>query len=103
MVCRAAQVAHAAGGQHRLLDLQAAARVRAVGVQVDRSQHAAVGTADRKGGVDRSEQLVPEPNLLRISGLAKAHQRQLGEHDVMRQRLTQLTIDTPLVGAEDGS
>ena len=100
VVHRAAQVAHAAGRQHRLLDLQHAPRVAAVGVQVDGGEHAPVGAADGEGDVDRAQQLVPVAHLLRIGGLREAHQRQLGQHDVVRQRLAQLSVDATLVGAE---
>ena len=100
VVDRAAQVADPAGAQHRLLDLQDAARVVAVGVQVDRREHPAVGAADREGDVDRAEQLVPVAHFARIVRLAEAHQRQLGEDDVMRQRLAHQLVDAALVGGE---
>ena len=100
VVHRAAQVAHAAGAEHRLLDLQHAARIAAVGVQVDRRQHATVGAADRECHVDRAEQFVPVAHFLRVGRLAEAHQRQLRQHDVVRQGLAQLAVDAPLVGAE---
>jgi hypothetical protein len=39
--------------------------------------------------VDGAQQLVPEAHFLRIGWLAKAHQRQFRQHDVVRQRFTQ--------------
>ena len=44
------------------------------------------------------EQLVPVAHLLRVVRLQEAHQRQLGQHDVVWQCLAQLTVHTPLVG-----
>ena len=93
----AAQVAHPTGAEDRLLDLQHATRVAAVGVEVDGSKHAAVGAADRKRHVDRPQQFVPKAHVLRVVGLAKAHQGQLRQHDVVRQGFTQLAVDASLV------
>ena len=100
VVERAAQVTHAAGAEHRLLDLDTASRVAAFGVQVDGRQHAPVGAADRKADVGGAQQVVPVAHLARVGGLAKAHQRQLGQQHMVRQRFAQLAIDAPLVGAE---
>jgi hypothetical protein len=45
----------------------------------------------------RAQQLVPEAHFLRIGWLAEAHQRQFRQHDVVRQRFTQLTVHPPFV------
>ena len=100
VVDRAAQIAHPAGREHGLLDLHDPSRVAAVGVEIDRREHTAVRTADREGDVDRAEQLVPVAHFLRVGWLAEAHQRQLRQHDVVRQRFAELAVHAALVGAE---
>ena len=100
VIDRAAQVADAARTEHRLLDLQDAARVATVGVEIDRREHAAVRAADREGHVDRTEQVVPVADFVRVGRLREAHQRKLREHDVVRQRFAQELVDATLVGRE---
>jgi len=99
----AAQVAHAAGTEHGLLDLQHATRIAAVGIQVDGREHTAVGAANGKRDMNRAQQFVPEPDLLWIVRLTEAHQGELGQDDVVRQRFTQLAIDPTFVGRKHRS
>ena len=101
VVDRTAQIADPAGAEHRLLDLQDATRVAAIGVEVDRRQDTAVGAADREGDVDGAEQVVPVANPRRIARLREAHERQLRKDDVVRQRLAQELVDATLIGGKD--
>ena len=95
-----AQVLDAAGGQHRLANLQAAPGSWSVTIQIDGQKNAAVGVTHGEGHVTRSQQGVPVAGLRGIVRLAKAHQGQLGNDEMPGKCVAKVAIQAALVRAK---
>lgn len=76
------------------------ARAASVGVKVDCCENAPIRAANGKCHMVGAQQVVPIANLVRVRRLAKAHQRKLGQDDLMGKGLSEKAEYAAFVGVE---